>query len=146
MTPSNLNELVKLRPANENDVGFIFNSWLKSFRKSNFAKNIDNTIYYENHHKLIEKLVKSNPVIVACDSKDETQLFGYICASNSSGILVIHYAYVKHSFRNMGVCKLLLSSFNHSKDVASIYTHHTNASEKLSSKFNSVYHPYLLKD
>lgn len=137
---------IRLRAANEEDVPFIFNSWLKSYRSSHFAKFVSNTVYYNEHHKLIEKLAKENTVIVACNEKDPTQVYGWICGSHIDGFFVCHYVYVKHSFRNMGIGKELLNSFSHNPDTASIYTHHTRVCDRLAMKFNFVFHPYILFD
>lgn len=135
---------VRLRKAGQEDVGFIFNSWLKSFKYSLFARNITNTIYFAEHHKLIERLLKSNETIIACDDNDPSQIFGFISAGYVDGILCVHYIYVKQTFRNLGIGKTLLNAFNHSAEAASVYTHHTRMAEKLAAKYNLVYHPYLL--
>lgn len=135
---------IRLRPANQEDVPFIFNSWLKSYRNSLFARNITNTTYFTEHHKLIQRIVKKNQVIVACNDQDPSQVYGYICAGHIDGIFVLHYIYVKHSFRNLGVGKALLNSFNHDINTAAIYTHHTRIAEKLAAKYSFLYHPYVL--
>lgn len=135
---------VRLRPATQEDVGFIFNSWLKSFRYSTFAKDITNTVYFTNHHKVIEDRLKNNQTIIACNDADPSQIFGFINAGLTDGILCINYIYVKQTFRNLGIGKILLNSFNHDPSVASCYTHETRISERLAAKYNMVYHPYLL--
>lgn len=137
---------IRLRAATEDDVNFIFNSWLKSYRHSHFAKYIANETYYTEHHRIIETLLKKYTVVVACDEKDSTQILGYICAGNVQNCFVVHYVNVKHAFRNMGIGKELLNSFNHNPDVAGIYTHHTRIAERLASKYNFMFYPYLLFD
>ena len=37
---------IRLRAATEEDIPFIMNSWLKSFRGSSFSRNIINTVYF----------------------------------------------------------------------------------------------------
>lgn len=135
---------VRLRKAIQDDVGFIFNAWLKSFKFSHFARNITNTIYFAEQHKLIERLLKSNDTIIACNTDDPTQIYGFINAGHVDGILCVNYIYVKQSFRNLGIGKILLNSFEHDAASASVYTHYTRMSEKLAAKYNFVYHPYLL--
>ena len=134
----------RLRPMIEDDLPFLFNSWLKSYRFSHFGEKITTTIYFEDHHKVIDKILKNNQVIMACSPEDSSQLFGYIVAGREDDILVLHFIYVKHTFRNMGIGKTLLDAVGHSSDVASVYTHHTRMADKLSSKYNFVYHPYLM--
>lgn len=135
---------VRIRPANAEDVSFIFNSWLKSFRSSNHARGVCNTVYFAEQHKLIERLVKSSQVIIACNPADPTQLYGYICAGSQDGIFCLHYLYVKHSFRGLGIAKILINAFEHDFNAAGIFTHMTKPMEHLAVKFNLVYHPYIL--
>jgi len=134
---------IKFRAATQEDVGFIFNSWLKSYRNSQFSRFISNTVYFTEHHKVIERLVQENKVIVACDEKDSNQLFGYICAGNVEGFFICHYIYVKHTYRNMGLGKELLNQFSHDASTAGLYTHHTRIADRLAPRYNLVYHPYL---
>ena len=135
---------IQLRLANEEDVPFIFSSWLKSYRNSYFAKNITNTVYYAEHHKLLEKVIKSNKVVVACNPDETTQIYGWICAGYTDNIFTLHYVYVKHPFRGFGVGKTLLNAFEHDPSFAAVYTHNTKAADKLAAKYNMIYHPYII--
>ena len=135
---------IRLRAATAEDVPFIFNSWLKSYRQSLFARNITSTVYFSEHHKVLENLLRNSTVIMACDKQDPTTVYGYICAGKVDGVFVLHYVYVKHSFRNLGVGKALLNAFDHDVNTAAVYTHHTRMSERLAPKYNLLYHPYLL--
>lgn len=135
---------IRYRAAIAEDANFIFNSWLRSYRNSPFARNISNTIYFNEQHKLLEELVKTCKVVVACNESDTSQIYGYIVGDNIDGFLVIHYLYVKQSFRNMGIGKSLLNMFDHDIDKAAIYTHHTKIADRLAPRFNLIYHPYVL--
>ncbi len=135
---------IRFRLATAEDANFIFNSWLKSYRHSHFARLIDNTVYYAEHHKIIERLVKECKTIVACNENDPTQLYGYINGGKIDGFLVINYWYVKHSFRNMGIGRALLNTFDHDPSIAAIYTQRTRIMDRLAPKFNMVFHPYVL--
>ena len=75
---SNNNLPVRLRTLTEEDKPFIFNSWLKSYRFSHFGEKITNTIYFEDHHKIIENILKKAKVVVACNEEDPSQDYGYI--------------------------------------------------------------------
>lgn len=135
---------ISLRPATSEDVSFIFSSWLKSYRGSPFARNVANEIYFNEHHLLIEKLVRENEVIIACNNEDENQIYGYIVAGKTESIFTLHYIYVKHNFRSMGIGAALLNHFEHDASVASIYTHYTRLCDKLGPKYNFIHHPYIL--
>lgn len=135
---------VRLRQANDEDIPFIFNSWLKSYRSSTFARNISSTVYFTEHHKVIKKIIESNHVIIACNDDNPGQIYGWICAGKTDGIFTLHYIYVKQPFRNFGMGKQLLNAFEHDPSYAAIYTHQTNFGAKLAPKHNFVYHPYVI--
>lgn len=137
---------IKLRTANQEDVAFIFNAWLKSYKSSYINRSISPQIYYAGHHKLIEKLLKSFDTLIACSESDPAQIFGFINAGFIDGIFCVNYIYVKHTFRNLQIAQVLLNGFKHSPEVASVYTHHTRAADHLAPRYNMVYHPYLLFD
>ena len=130
----------------EDDLAFIFNSWLKSYRFSHFGEKITNTIYFSDHHKVIEAILDKSNVLMACSIDDPSQLYGYVVTGLEDGFLVLHFIYVKHTFRNMGIGKTLLDAVGHSSDKAAVYTHHTRMADKLAAKYNFVYHPYLMFD
>lgn len=134
---------ILIRPANANDVGFIFNAWLKSYRNAHFSNDIANEIYFAEHHKLIERLLRSYDVIVAASQEDPNQIYGFICAGLTDGIFTLHYVYVKHTFRRMGIGQALLNSFEHNPEYVSVYTHRNKSAKHLAEKYNFIYHPYI---
>ena len=135
---------IRLRKANQEDVGFIINSWLKSFKYSTWCRNVTNTIYFAEHHKIIERLLKNFDTVIACNDNDPSQIYGFINAGSVDGIFCLNYIYVKQAFRNLSVGKALLNSFEHDPSTASVYTHHTRIAERLAAKYNMIFHPYLL--
>lgn len=134
---------VFLRPANEEDISFIFNSWLRSFRTSFFARSVVNSIYFTEQHKVIENCLKTSECIVACNPDYPSQVYGWICAEKIDGIFCLHYLYVKHDFRKLGIARILFNAFEHGEG-AGIFTHYTKSCERLSIKLNLIYHPYIL--
>ena len=143
MGSDKLADTVRIRPAVEADIPFIFSTWLRSYRDSIFAMNISTTVYYAEHHKIVEKLLKGSEVLVACANDDISELYGYICTENIDGVFVLHYVYVKHSFRHLGIGKQLLAAVNHDSTRASMYTHMTKVSRALATKFGFIHSPYL---
>ena len=135
---------ITLRAADEGDVEFIFSSWLKSYRGSLLFSKVQSSIYFPEMHKLIEKLLTNFPVIVACSSEDPSQIFGWICAGEVQGIFCLHYIYVKHTYRKLGVAKLLFNSFKHDVGSMGLYTHTTKLAEQLAPKYNLIHHPFIL--
>lgn len=134
---------LRIREANQEDVNFIFASWLRSYRASKWAKQITNTVYFAEHHKVLERLLKNNKVFVACHNDDPGQLYGFICADKIDNIFCLHYIYVKQTFRNLGIGTMLLNAFEHDPNFAAVYTHHAPMADRLAPKYNMVHHPYL---
>lgn len=133
---------IRIREATEADVAFIFKSWLKTFRQADFATNITKTVYYAEHHKVLEQLLKKQKTLIACNQEDPNQIYGFICADYVDNIFCAHFIYVKHIYRKLGIANMLLNSYDHDPTLASIYTHYNRVSEKAAQKYNMIYHPY----
>jgi hypothetical protein len=137
---------VMIRVAELSDIPFIFNSWLKSYRDSPAVKNVPNTVYYAEHHKVIEEVLasKSLMILVACNKEDQDQICGYIVAELTPELSVIHWLYCKHTFRKLGIAKLLESSLMNMSLSGSthIYTHMSKSSDKLAKLKTYIYNPY----
>jgi ribosomal protein S18 acetylase RimI-like enzyme len=130
-----------IRQAIEADVPFIFNSWLKSYRS--MARTVSNPVYFEFHHKAIEALLQRSEVLVAVNPADANELYGYIVYEVVQDVPVIHYAYVKQSFRGLGIATALAAKLQVSG--GGFYSHETRAGiEVLAHKgLKFVYNPYL---
>lgn len=142
-TPTTQNPLksqVLIRDASEADVPFIFNSWLKSYRNASLCRSITNPVYFTFQHQLIEELLKHSFVKVVHTASDPNQLLAYLVYSEVEGIKIVHYAYVKHAFRNMGICSMLLQD---AAIAGGFYTHETPSGARAAEKRQLVYNPYL---
>lgn len=137
-------EQITFRQPSETDLPFIFSSWLKSFRNSNFAKNISNDTYYPEHHRIIEDIFKISTVLLACDKSNVENIYGYIVAAKLDNMFTIHYVYVKHTYRRMGLAGLLIEAFPHDPSEPAYYTHDTYMANVLAKKYRFEYNPYLL--
>jgi hypothetical protein len=136
----------KVRPAYLEDVPFIFATWLRSYRHSStFAKKISNEIYYSRHHLVIDLILKreGSKVLVAHPEEDPDIILGYVVTEvQADGAEVVHYTYVKKSFRRMGIAEGLWKELDKSKDYA--FTHYTTDAEWLTKKYNLTYDPYRI--
>lgn len=134
---------IRIRKATEADVNFIFNSWLKSYRDSALARSITDTIYFNEHHKVIEDILKTCEVLVACNNSNPGEIYGYCVFEQVDGFFVTHFAYVKHTFRNLGIAGSLFKEAGADFTKASLLSHCTKNSEKYIEKYNLVHSPYL---
>ena len=56
---------IELRRARKSDIPFITSSWLKSNRYGYLPQSIPNTVYYHQHHKILEEVIPRSVVLVA---------------------------------------------------------------------------------
>lgn len=142
---NNTNALpVEVRSLIETDLPFIFNSWLKAFRNSKFAAEVQQNVYFSEQHKLIEKLLGRCQTLIIGAANDPATVYGYVVYEYIQGIFVLHFAYVKHDFRTLGLFKELMKATKHDFSTLGMYTHRIRGGYVLEDKYNLVYSPYLL--
>jgi len=134
---------IRIRAITQLDVPFVMNAWLKSFKGAFFAKDIHPKTYFGNHHLVLQDLLQSCTTLVACSESDPTEIYGFITAEYQDGALVLHYIYVKHTFRNLGIAGQLLAQFPVSAAGVSFYTHHNAVAHKQAAAYHLLYNPYL---
>jgi hypothetical protein len=139
---SKINELVNIRDLNQNDESFIYSSWLRSYRNSPQMKTLSNDVYYSNHKRVVESLLKNSTVKILCSVEDPSHIFGFFSYSNN----ILHFLYVKYNYRKMGLATHLFSECGFTSDNTLISTHTPTNSlkEYLDSKYNIKYNPYLI--
>lgn len=139
-----MNLPIVLRKGLARDVPFITSSWLRSFRDAPFVRGVPNNIFYYQHHKVLEHLIPRSIVVVACSEDDPDLIVGWVCAELVDTALVVHYVYVKHDYRRMGVAKALLTFLvDAEKPPAVMYTHKTKAAIAAAPE-GWMYNPYLI--
>lgn len=98
---------IALRPIREEDLPFVTDTWLRSYRETNFAVPHDQ--YMETQRRVIKLLLRSSRIAVACDPDDSDQIFGYAVWRPGPGRPLLHWAFVKQPFRRLGVFRRLLT-------------------------------------
>ena len=103
--------MVTIRNMVEADTNFVFDSWLKSWRKSRYAGVVQNDDYYATYRKTIERLIMRGAEIkVACNPENENHILGYLCYEiTPDGYSIVHFLYVKDPFLKQGIEFDLLS-------------------------------------
>jgi GNAT superfamily N-acetyltransferase len=129
---------VIIRIAEIGDEGFIFHSWLKSYRGSAAAQNITNPRYFAGQHALITRLLGRSKILVAANPEDPSQICGWIVYEPKAPIPVLHYVYVKHPFRRNGIARELIAQM---ECDTFFFTHSTEAVKQLTAR--AIFDPYL---
>lgn len=134
---------ILIRPATADDANFILNSWLRSARHSQSLSQIPKEVYFSQHHKVVERLLKSAKTLVACNPQDPTQIYGFACGEMRESVFVLHYCYIKQIFRKLGAATQLLQELGHSKELAGCTTHYPRNASFFFEKFSLLFVPYL---
>lgn len=135
-----MSDLFNVRKAAVEDLPFIFNSWLKCYRAAPAVKMIPNSTYYASQHALIEKILLTSEVHIACNIEDPSQIYGYVVGKTREGKCTVHWLYCKHTFRRNGVAKALLQQLGEGPFE---YSHRLDNTERLIKRPNCVYNPYF---
>lgn len=137
--------LVAFRPAVPEDLNFIRNSWLKSYRKAHVASRMTDTLYfalwkYAVVSPAIVRAVKGEVILlVACNADIPDQIFGWAATEPREDLL--HYVYVKHPFRRLGLCRQMLALLGINHDARATWTHSTDAAVDYLARYCAGYEP-----
>lgn len=130
----------------DDDIRFVANSWLKSYRDGGFAGGIPNTRYYKKHRELIERVRKNGDVLMVSERGKETKILGWAAYEDTDDGRVLHYIYVKRSVRGSGIAGSIATILMlNAPPGDGSYSHRTELGRKLASKLRRagwVYDPY----
>lgn len=101
----------QVRKRKPEDIPFIFDSWMKSWRVSKHAGCIPNHLFFETQRVLIEDLFARGAwTLVAYPDSDMDTIVGWAVGEVKEGKTVLHYVYVKDPFIGLGVPELLVTN------------------------------------
>lgn len=137
---------IEVRPMRIEDQPFIFASWLNNYKNSSqFAKRIRNPEFFHFHHLVIERILlrSTTRVLIATPENDPNTILGYL-VTESHDRPILHFCFVKATWRRLGVAGKLIESANVDLNNA-VFTHWTYECNQLTEKFPQlVYNPYLI--
>lgn len=116
-----------LDESDESEKNFVLSSWLRSYTSSKWAESMPRDTFMRGHHRVVSALLDKHHTWVAEVTPGE--LAGWTC----TGKYVLHYVYVKSTYRRMGVGRTLLNAPSASgtevpgRDVATHWTYAATA-------------------
>jgi hypothetical protein len=131
-----------LREMENQDISFVFNSWMTSYRGSKNLMSVAQPFYFNGQHKLIERLLMHSKSLLLVDKDNPSSIYSYIVYEIIDGIFVMHYAYTKQTFRKLGLFRRLLTAAGFQN--TGLYTHESKVARYVGDKLNLFYNPYLL--
>jgi hypothetical protein len=124
---------VVFRHANESDMKFVFDAWLKSLWPH--RQSIKD--YWVCQKWLVNAILSNSTVLLACDKVDPTVIFGYAVFDSDA----VHWIYVKHPLRRMGLASRIVDEIPHISKF--FHTHETPHGMRLIKKYGSRLDPYV---
>ncbi len=122
-TPKTPDKLpITTRDGVPDDVNFILNSWLKSYRKSREGWGLEPEVYYQMQHDRATGILSVASVRVVTPEGSPNTILGWMCWEPAASR--IHYVYVKKEFRLSGVARSLLAELPSGHTME--YTHLTD--------------------
>lgn len=134
---------IKLRDPQADDFSFVFNSWLMSNQENEDSKRMKKSTYFKIYKQILDSvLVKAN-ILVACNPDDEAQVYGYL-VYNRLDLLVVHYIYVKYTYRKLGIARAMLKHLEPEvPDKQFICTFANRVYDRKKQHYNVIYDPSL---
>lgn len=128
------------RPLTAEDLPIIMDSWAESFRsgvRSHAA--ISPEEFHSFHRPNRERFFSKGNVtcIIAANPEDPWHVIGWIAVESIPSGLILHYLYVKGSYRKRGIAMQLLKRGLPTAPV--FYTHLTNRAAKIIAKKQDVF-------
>ena len=112
-----------------------------------FAQNMSNDTFFHHHKQVIEKILEKPDVhtIMIVEDTDLDHIYGYAVVENLGEAHIIHYVYVKHAYRKLGLAKTLLEAMIPKLgDKLTFVTHESRHHKQFKDKFNLEYSPYMI--
>lgn len=116
---------VLIRRATSSDMARVVREWTSSFQRSKWSGPIPNNLYKRVYSEAIRQLLERGAVVdVACWKEKPELLLGFICSEHTPRDRILHYVFVRSSYRQNGIAKALLENAAIVKPF--VYTYRTD--------------------
>lgn len=134
-----IEDLIEIRAAEKDELNFVLHSWLRSLRSaSHYHRKIPSKTFYDSHAKIIEGILERGHCLVVNPINLAKIIVGYIIWEHGDDeTVILHYVYVKESYRKMGLSKFLIETVSYGRDKIA-----THFSELIK---DTTFNPYLLR-
>jgi hypothetical protein len=133
-----MSDVYYIRDYKEADKPFVLATFLRGlYYGDSWFSLIPKEVFMRNYKPIIEAILAKNYVKVACLIEDPDVIIGYSILSKD--FKVIHWVFVKKSFRTMGIGKNLIPA------VINSATHLTKTGKTLLTKYqNCIFNPFAV--
>lgn len=134
----------------KDDTGFVAHSWVESFHKGSLDMKLVRFGRYRGPmFRRIATILNRSLVLVAFEPSEPSHLLGWVAAEKDGELAVIHYVYVLHTRRDVGLASALIREAFERLRVKSetwLYTHPTYIGARLANRVGhgGEYNPCFL--
>lgn len=135
-------DLATTRFMQDSDVPFIYAQWLRGLYYGNpWFREIDQKVYFDKYHKIIETLLARDSVQVriVCLKEDADVILAFIVTEDNGSIL--HWIFTRPVWRRIGIAKELVKSYL--PDLNTKFTHLTIVGKDIKPK-QWIFNPFLV--
>lgn len=133
----------QLRSPHPTDLPFILNSFTESYKDSKYNP-IYGMAYFYYFRLLLNKLISKSLITIICNPDDINQIYGYAIYQIKDDKLIIHWIYIKYTFRKLGLAKYLYNILlNMVKDKEITITLKSCYYDKYKDSYNHIYQPKI---
>jgi GNAT superfamily N-acetyltransferase len=124
------------------DEGLVLASWARQIRKLPPFRQVSGE-EFKAHTLRLERLLQRCPPVIACEPKHPEQVFGWVCAELQGDDRVLHFVYVRNTWRRKGIARYLLelSFAGRMGEQDILYTHRGRSTPHLETKWRLRYEP-----
>jgi GNAT superfamily N-acetyltransferase len=139
-----LADYLVFREAEADELNLVLDSWLNSYKKSDYAGVIPNHRYPAVMSEMVAGLLGRGAKLIVAVEPETGRIWGWVCfeekAQESLG--VVHFCYVKDPYRKEGLAKALLDKVPGDRFIV---THRTRQSRGLERYLNATFAPEVAR-
>lgn len=147
---------IEIRPATEDDLPLVFNSWIKTMWDSEGPRShVRKAAYDAGTRRVARRLVETSTLVVACFPEEPDEILSWACFDGDRQRL--HFVYTKAGpraapYRRQGYARALLRTIREIWEAQGltgpvVATHRTFAWDSIARSFETLeYDPFALLD
>jgi GNAT superfamily N-acetyltransferase len=132
------------------DISFITSSWINSYvTESNLCRGVQKSLARREHSRIVNLILSRGAVVIAATDREAPDLiYGYaVFQPSAAECALLHYVYVKASFRKFGLgtrlVEIVRASAHRSEHLPMVTDHDTRNAGFL-KKCGVMYNPFLM--
>lgn len=96
---------------NSEELNFIYDSWLNSWRTSKWAGVVPNHLYYDTQRALISGLLERGATLrVVTFASAPDMILGWVCYEYKDGATILHYIYSRDPYLAPDLTRFLMDT------------------------------------